>query len=330
MADMAMMSSWVSTVPTVAGAFTASLVEFVEALTVVLAVGMVRGWRSALFGTAAALLLLLTLVGAFGQSLARLPLPLLQLLIGILVLLFGLRWLRKAILRAAGLLALHDELASFANQTAALHNLVMPHSQWDRVAFATAFKIVMLEGIEVVFIVIALGAGAGHMLPACLGAAAALLTVIGLGVALHRPLGRIPENTLKFAVGIMLAAFGTFWVAEGMHLQWPHSDWSVLGLIAGYLGVAQTLVLLSRSRSIAVRRRATGMPTASGNVARVLNEIIGLFVDDGAMALGVVLWVALMGALIASLPLPVLALDTLFFLGLSALLAYGVLRAPAQ
>jgi Ca2+/H+ antiporter, TMEM165/GDT1 family len=307
----------------------ASLVECVEALTVVLAVGIVRGWRSALGGAAAALLVLLTLVAVFGPSLARISLALLQLLIGTLLLLFGLRWLRKAILRAAGRLALHDELASFAKQTASLKEFALPVSRWDRGAVATSFKIVMLEGIEVVFIVIALGVGAGRLLPAVLGAAAALVSVIALGIALHRPLGRIPENTLKFGVGILLAAFGTFWVGEGMHLAWPYADWSLLGLIGAYLAVAQALVLLCRSRPIRAAQHDKRTPAQRGAIARVLKEIIGLFVDDGAMALGIVVWVALMGVTVATLPLPAPAPAMLFFVGLCGLLAYGVFRARA-
>ena len=324
------MSSWASMAPTVVAAFMASLVEFVEALTVVLAVGMVRGWRSALAGAAAAVLALLTLIGVFGPSLARIPLGLLQLLIGTLLLLFGLRWLRKAILRSAGLLALHDEAASFAKQTALLANLAMPIATWDRVAVATSFKIVMLEGIEVVFIVIALGAGAGQLLPASLAAAAALLTVIALGIALHRPLGRIPENTLKFGVGILLAAFGTFWVGEGIHLAWPHEDWSLLALIGAYLGVAQVLVLLRRYRFNRAHRHEQRTPIKQhGTVARVLKDIIGLFVDDSAMALGIVVWVALTKVVVARLSFQVPALDMLFFVGLCGLLAYSVFRARA-
>jgi uncharacterized membrane protein len=297
---------------------------------VVLAVGIVRGWRNALLGATAALLLLLALIALFGRSLAWLPLSVLQLLIGTLLLLFGLRWLRKAILRSAGRLALHDEVASFAKHTTSLTNIAVPIAAWDRVALATAFKIVMLEGIEVVFIVIALGAGAGRLLAASVGAAAALLTVVALGVALHRPLGRIPENTLKSGVGIMLAAFGTFWVAEGMHLAWPYADWSLLALIAAYLAVAQALVRLCRARDFAAGQRGTAAPRSRGSVARVLNGIIGLFVDDGAMALGIVIWVALTGVIAASLPLPVPALEALFFVGLCALLTYGVFRSQAQ
>jgi Ca2+/H+ antiporter, TMEM165/GDT1 family len=324
--DGGMMSSWLGMAPTVVGAFTASLVECVEALTVVLAVGIVRGWRSALLGAFAALISLLVLVAVLGQSLARVQLALLQLLVGTLLLLFGLRWLRKAILRAAGLLALHDELATFAKETAVIKNVGTPISAWDRAGAATAFKIVMLEGIEVVFIVIALGAGEGRLLPAVLGATAALVVVIALGIALHRPLGRIPENTLKFAVGVLLAAFGTFWVSEGLHLRWPYADWSLLGLAAAYLVVAQILVLLCRSRATPARRPKKSEPLKLGLVNRILKEIVGLFVDDGALAAGIVVWVAVVGFLVGSLPVPMTALDVVFFFGLVALVTFSVFR----
>ena len=324
--DGGMMSSWLGMAPTVVGAFTASLVECVEALTVVLAVGIVRGWRSALLGACAALISLLVLVAVLGQSLARVQLAVLQLLVGTLLLLFGLRWLRKAILRAAGLLALHDELATFAKETAVIKNVGTPISAWDRAGAATAFKIVMLEGIEVVFIVIALGAGEGRLLPAVLGATAALVVVIALGIALHRPLGRIPENTLKFAVGVLLAAFGTFWVSEGLHLRWPYADWSLLGLAAAYLVVAQILVLLCRSRATPARRPKKSEPLKLGLVNRILKEIVGLFVDDGALAAGIVVWVAVVGFLVGSLPVPMTALDVVFFFGLVALVTFSVFR----
>jgi uncharacterized membrane protein len=314
--------------PTVLGAFTASLVECVEALTVVLAVGIVRGWRSALLGATAALVALLVLVGILGQSLARVQLAVLQLLVGTLLLLFGLRWLRKAILRAAGLLAVHDELETFAKETAVIKNLATPIAAWDRAGATTAFKIVMLEGIEVVFIVIALGAGGGRLLPAVAGAAAALLVVIALGIALHRPLGRIPENSLKFAVGVLLAAFGTFWVSEGLHLQWPDGDWSVLGLIAAYLVSAQILVWLCRSRSIpASRQKKTKQLKPHGAINRILKELVGLFVDDGPLAAGIVAWVAVVGVLTGSLRVPMKTLDAVFFFGLVALVAFSVFRA---
>lgn len=238
---------WMHAWPTALAAFLASVVEFVEALTVVLAVGAVRGWRSALTGTAAALATLLALVLLFGPLLARIPLEDVQLVVGGLLLLFGLRWLRKAVLRAGGVIPLHDEAAAYARETGSLRSAGPPSGSWDTVAIATAFKITMLEGLEVVFIVIAVGAGGvGLLVPAAIGAAAALLAVVALGLVLHRPLSMVPENTLKFAVGVLLAAFGTFWVGEGLRLAWPGGDWSILGLTIGYLLVAALAVPLCR------------------------------------------------------------------------------------
>lgn len=241
---------WAHAGTSVIASFLASLVECVEALTVVLAVGSVRGWRSAIIGAATAIVTLLIIVAVLGDALAHIPLHIIQLVVGTLLLLFGLRWLRKASLRSAGFIPLHDEQAAFAKSTAAMRNLDTGNSGWDKIAFAAAFNITMLEGTEVVFIVIAIGAGgAGMMLPASVGAAAALLVIIALGIILHRPLASIPENTLKFAVGVLLSAFGTFWVGEGMHLAWPAADWSILALIAAYLVVALLTVSLCRGRT---------------------------------------------------------------------------------
>jgi len=244
---------WAHTGTSVIASFLASLVECVEALTVVLAVGSVRGWRSALIGSATAIAVLLAIIAALGTVLTRVPLHILQLTVGTLLLLFGLRWLRKAILRAAGLISLHDEQAAFTKNTEAMRQLTHGPAPWDKIAFAAAFNITMLEGTEVVFIVIAIGAGhAGMLLPASLGAVAALLVIIALGLILHRPLARVPENTLKFIVGVLLSAFGTFWVGEGMGLPWPAADWSILALIAAYLAIALALVPICRSRSHSV------------------------------------------------------------------------------
>jgi Ca2+/H+ antiporter, TMEM165/GDT1 family len=241
--------NWTHVGPTVVAAFLASLVEFVEALTVVLAVGVVRGWRGALMGSGAALLVLLGIIATVGQALTHIPLDAVQLAVGALLLLFGMRWLRKAILRAAGVIALHDEAAIYTQQSQALNQLGGMGVGWDKVAFATAFKITMLEGMEVVFIVIALAAGGiGLLLPASLGALAALIVVVALGLAVHRPLSRIPENMLKFFVGVLLSAFGTFWVGEGLGFAWPGQDWSILGLIAGFLIIAAVAVPACRSR----------------------------------------------------------------------------------
>ena len=248
-----MLINWTHVGPTVVAAFLASLVEFVEALTVVLAVGVVRGWRGALTGSGAATLVLLAIIALLGPALTRIPLDKLQLVVGVLLLLFGLRWLRKAILRAAGIVAMHDETAIYATQEQALRQLDGHGGLGlDKVAFATAFKITMLEGIEVVFIVIALGAGGvGLLLPASLGALAALAVVVALGLVVHRPLSRVPENTLKFVVGVLLSAFGTFWVGEGLHVAWPGQDWSILALIAGFLALSLITVPLCRARAAA-------------------------------------------------------------------------------
>lgn len=240
---------WLHVWPTVGAAFLASIVEFVEALTVVLAVGAVRGWRSALAGTGAAIAVLAAIVGLFGPLLTRIPLHDVQLIVGGLLLLFGLRWLRKAILRAAGVIPLHDEAAAYAKETSSLRSFGSVSGTWDAVALATAFKITMLEGLEVVFVVIAVGAGGvGLLIPASIGAAAALLLVVAVGIVLHRPLSMVPENTLKFLVGVLLAAFGTFWVGEGIGLAWPGADWSILGLTIGTLIVAVVAVPLCRRR----------------------------------------------------------------------------------
>lgn len=241
---------WTHLGASVVAAFLASLVEFVEALTVVLAVGSVRGWRSAIIGSAFACAVLLSLVAGLGSTLTRIPLPVIQLLVGTLIVLFGLRWLRKAILRAAGVIPLHDEDAAFLKSTMMLRTAASPLGSWDRLAVATAFNITMLEGTEVIFIVIAIGAGGrGLLFAASLAALAALIVVIGLGLALHRPLARVPENTLKFAVGVLLSAFGTFWVGEGIGIKWPGGDFAIVGMAVAYLAVAGGAVSLCRKRS---------------------------------------------------------------------------------
>ena len=218
-----------------------------EALTVVLAVGTVRGWRGALTGTGLALVLLALLVLILGPALTAIPIEHLQLGIGVLLLLFGMRWLRKAILRAAGVIALHDEDAIYSQETRILRAQASYAGVWDKVAVATAFKITMIEGIEVVFIVIAVGAASQTMLAAAsTGAIAALLVVIAVGLLLRRPAAMIPENALKFGVGVLLCAFGTFWVGEGLALEWPGGDWSLAGLGLGYLLLALVAVINCR------------------------------------------------------------------------------------
>jgi uncharacterized membrane protein len=219
-------------------AFLASLVECVEALTIILAVGVVRGWRPALTGAGIALGLLALLVTAFGRSLSLIPLAWLQVAIGALLVLFGMRWLRKSVLRAAGVVPLHDEASAYSSNILALRKRAGIPAGWDVIAVATSFKAVMLEGIEVVFIVIALGTVGNALAPASIGAIAAGVFVSLVGFVLHRPLARVPENALKFAVGIMLSSFGTFWLGEGYGLSWPGSDFAILGLMAGFAATA--------------------------------------------------------------------------------------------
>lgn len=245
------MIDWVHTGPSIIAAFLASLVEFVEALTVVLAIGIVRGWQPALTGAGLACGVLLVLIVGFGPMLEAIPLDLVQLLVGALLLLFGMRWLRKAILRSAGVIPFHDEEAVFASETRSLRQSdAVVVSGWDGTAVAGSFKIVMLEGIEVVFIVVAIGAASGSLIPPAIGAGIALVAVILLGVVLHRPLAVIPENALKFAVGVLLCAFGTFWTGEGIGVAWPGEDWSILALIAGFLIAAGAAVPICRARHI--------------------------------------------------------------------------------
>ena len=223
--------------PAISAAFFASLVEVVEAFTIVLAVATLRGWRPAALGTAGGLGVLACVVLLLGPVLDRIPITSLQLAIGILLLLFGRGWLRKASLRAAGIIPFHDEDAIFAAETAELREDEGRRSRrlnWS--AGVTALKAVLLEGLEVVFIVVAVGAGRGLLVPASLGALAACALVLTAGVLVHRPLSRVPENLLKFGVGVMLSAFGVFWTGEGLGIVWPAQDLALLLFAALFLG----------------------------------------------------------------------------------------------
>jgi Ca2+/H+ antiporter, TMEM165/GDT1 family len=239
--------------PAILAAFLASFVEVVEAFTVVLAVATMRGWRPALSGTGAALAVLVVIALAFSPLLHLVPIDALRFGIGVLTLLFGLRWLRKAILRAAGVIPLHDEEQVFVETEVELerqYRAHLPHLDW--LAGLTVFKVVLMEGIEVIFIVIALGASdAALFYGASLGAAAACLAVVAIGAALHKPLSRVPENTLKFGVGVMLSAFGVFWTGEGLGVHWPGGDAALMGLAALFLVTALALARLAGWRRIA-------------------------------------------------------------------------------
>jgi Ca2+/H+ antiporter, TMEM165/GDT1 family len=248
---------------TIASAFLACSVEAVEALTVVLAVGVVRGWRSALLGSVAALGLLAALVAVFGSALGSVPIALLQLVVGTLLLLFGIRWLRKAMLRSAGVIDLHDEDATYQKEVLALGGssagtLQNARAKWDGIAIVAAFKAVTLEGVEVIVIVIGLGAVRGLLVPASLGALAACLVVVAAGWVLRRPLARVPENSLKLVVGILMSAFGLFWFGEGVGLRWPYADAAILGLmailaVASWLGIRVARQVGATGKRVAIR-----------------------------------------------------------------------------
>ena len=296
--------TWSTIAPAALAAFLASMVEFIEALTIVLAVGVTRGWKPSLLGAAAALATLVALVAAPGISLATIPLPPLQLTVGVPLLLFGSRWLHKAVLRSAGVIALRDEALAYSRQTQALRSAPGARSTFDPMAILTTFKTVLLEGIEVVFVVVALGLKRGLLVPAAWGAGVALLLVVVLGLVLHRPLARIPENMLKFAVGVMLTAFGTYWTGEGLGLAWPEGDVSVLALVAAVLGLAAVLVrVCARARPVPGPRApspAASAPRRQGLLPSIGRTLLSLLVDDLPLALGVAGWVgatALMQAL---------------------------------
>jgi uncharacterized membrane protein len=221
------------TILVVAGAFLASAVEMVEALTIVLGVGGVRGWRSTLIGAGAALAVLGILVAALGPALGSIPIETLRLVVGALLLAFGLQWLRKAILRSSGYKALHDEEEAFREereQAAAAGREERAGLDWY--AFTVAFKGVLLEGLEVVFIVIAFGGAQGKLGLAAAGAGLAFVVVVVAGVLAKGPLTRVPENTIKFAVGLLLTSFGCFWGAEGAGVNWPGDELALLGVVA--------------------------------------------------------------------------------------------------
>lgn len=231
--------------------FLACAVEAVEALTIVLAVGTSRDWRSALTGVAVGLVVLAIVVAVLGSAITAVPLGVLRVVVGGLLLVFGLQWLRKAILRAAGRKAFHDEAAIYARQSEAAKVAGMEAglADLDAYAFSVAFKGVVLEGLEVAFIVVTFGANQHRVLLAAGAAALAVLVVVAGGIAARAPLARVPENTMKFAVGVLLCSFGTFWSTEGAGAHWPGSEAALLVLITGFALAALWLVAVLRPRA---------------------------------------------------------------------------------
>lgn len=228
--------------------FLACAVEMVEALTIVLATGITRGWRSALIGTGVAVIGLLLIVSMLGSAIAQIPVQSMQVVVGALMLIFGLQWLRKAILRAAGRKAMHDEDAIFAAEQAEARKHVQDaRAPIDWYAFTICFKGVFLEGLEVAFITITFGVAQQQLDLAIYAAVAAFVLICVAGVLLHRPLSQVPENTLKYVVGLLLTSFGTFWSAEGVGVEWPGTDVALLGLLLFYMLVAYGLVRVLRT-----------------------------------------------------------------------------------
>jgi uncharacterized membrane protein len=235
--------------------FGACAVEAVEALTIVLAVGTTRSWRSTLLGLGAALALLAAMTVVLGPALTKLPIGVLRVVVGGLLLTFGLQWLRKAILRASGLKALHDESESFAEETSAARGAGEVAAGFDPYSFTISFKGVFLEGLEVVFIVLTFGANQHRVALAAAAAAVAVATVTIAGVAVHSPLARVPENAMKFGVGVMLTSFGLFWGAEGAGAHWPGGDAALLVIVPTVLAFSLVHVRLLKAQRPSVIER---------------------------------------------------------------------------
>lgn len=241
--------------------FLACAVEAVEALTIVLAVGTTRSWSSAFGGVGAAALALALIVIVLGPALTSLPIDALRVVVGGLLLIFGLQWLRKAILRGAGLKAKHDELETFEQETEAACAAGRTDRGFDGYSFTIAFKGVLLEGLEVAFIVVTFGANQHDVGLAAAAAAVAVLVVAGAGVAARAPLARVPENTMKFAVGVMLSSFGMFWGAEGAGASWPGGDAALLAIIPLMALAALGMVwALQRAAALALAREGGDVP----------------------------------------------------------------------
>lgn len=239
--------------PLILTVFVACTVEAVEALTIILAAGITREWRSTFQGTAVAIVVLGVITAAVGPAIGYLPLTGLRLVVGALLAIFGLQWLRKAVLRATGYKSLHDEASAYLREVAAAEAATKESRRGvgDWYAFTLAFKGVLLEGLEVVFIVITFGDNQKNIGAAVIGAAAAIVVVAVAGIAVRAPLTRVPENWMKFAVGVMLTSFGTFWGAEGAGVKWPGNDGALLVLAPVVAVVAAAAILWLRSRKIA-------------------------------------------------------------------------------
>ena len=309
-----------TTIISVAGAsFAASFVEAVEALTVVLAVGLARGWRPALTGAAAGLAALALIVASLGPMMSVVPLSALQFVVGVLTLMFGLRWLRKAILRAVGIIALHDEEAAFERETRELSEAGRQAAGFDWIGGLTAFKIVLLEGVEVAFIVVAVGAGRGLLGLASAGALAACIGVAAIGAVVHRPLARVPENALKFGVGAMLSSFGLFWTGE-----------SSRGRLAGRRRGDPRLPRPVPGHRLGPGRLSQAKSSRPRMIGAIVKQLIGLFVDDELLAVAILCVVGFISVLTISGVGPDWLAGLLLTLALPATLVASVLRSARR
>ena len=288
----------------------ASAVEMVEAATIVLAMGAVRGWRSALTGTAVALLTLGLIVVIAGPSILLVPIELLRLIVGVLLLIFGLQWLRKAILRSSGFKALHDEEQIFEKELAEAKQATRKKifGEIDKYSFTLTFKTVLLEGFEVIFIVLTFGALKHSIATATLAAVCSLVVVAGSAIVIRKPLAKVPENTLKFIVGIMAATFGIFWSTEGMGFTWPYADLMLLFIGAWVAAVSYVCLLwLKRLRKInteASLRKSKSSNAPKTNALKMFKTIVD-FVKDFVVAdewiTAVLLWGLVIGGTLVTL-----------------------------
>jgi uncharacterized membrane protein len=257
--------------PLILTVFVACAVEAIEALTIVLAAGLTRQWKSTFQGMAVALVVLAIITAAIGPAISYLPLTALRLVIGALLAIFGLQWLRKAVLRATGFKALHDEASAYLREVTAAEAAPVQAKRGvsDWYAFTLAFKGVLLEGLEVVFIVITFGDNQRNLGAAVIGAAVAIAVVTLTGIAVRAPLAKVPENWMKFAVGIMLTSFGTFWGAEGAGVAWPGNDAALLVLVPVVAIVSAACIFWIRPRNT-----AAGAPAAAAD-PQSSTEVLG-------------------------------------------------------
>ncbi len=277
-------------------AFLACLVEWVEALTIVLAIGASINWKSSLWGAVSGLALLGVLILVFGSAIIlTIPINILRIFIGVILILFGIQWLEKAILRYTGLKAKHDENLVYEKRRQEFDALGVDHSKFSKFGFLTSLKSVFLEGLEVAVIVLTFGLTGGSnpfqgIYTTSLAAVIALLVVIGLGVVVRKPLTNIPENTFKFMVGIMLLTFGTFWSGEGIGIQWPFSDLFLLVLVAFYLLLSLVLIRWIRQRKLNPNTAESDLHKYPIPI-RFLLEVFNFFSGDWTVFWGIIITV---------------------------------------